>query len=242
MVKPILFNTEMVRAILAGHKTMTRRLIKPRYRDDECGFQVITNAHTGKFVGVEKLSDQGSGLFPDGSERYVSPPCQPGDILYVRETWSFWPCFDCDNEMCYGGETNYKGTDGCFVYKTQKSKVPYEEKWRPSIHMPKEAARIFLRVAGVHAERLQDITDEQCMYEGIQQWSKDGKLYKYAPADSEGDYPMWPWKDTPIAPRGAFAKLWDSTVKTADISDYGFSADPWVWVIEFERCEKPEGF
>lgn len=68
-MKPILFNTEMVRANLDGRKNTTRRLIKPKYRDDECGFQVITNAHTGEFIRVEKISDQGAGMFPDGTEK-----------------------------------------------------------------------------------------------------------------------------------------------------------------------------
>lgn len=210
-MKPILFNTQMVRAILEGRKTVTRRLIKPRYRDDESGFQVVTDLHTGEFVRVEKTSDQGSGLFPDGSERYVRPPYRPGDILYVRETWSFWPCWDCDID-CNNRKVIYNGESGCFVYKTQKNKVPHNERWHPSIHMPKEAARIFLRVTAVRAERLQDITNDppgprnQVVREG----------FKYG-CD--------------------FVAVWQNTIKKEDLPTYGWEANPWVWVIEFELYE-----
>lgn len=239
--KPILFNSQMVRAILEGHKTVTRRLIKPRYRDDESGFQVITNAHTGEFVRVEKVSDQGCGIFPDGSERFVAPPCWPGDILYVRETWSFWPCYDCDNEMCYGRGTNYKDTDGCFVYKDQTSKVPYNERWSPSIHMPKVAARLFLKVTGVRAERLKDITIEDIRREGIRLTPREEMC--------GCDWETVGCREQPCSNRDAylpamyiskFAGLWDSTIQEDNYLTDSYSANPWVWVIEFERCEKPK--
>ena len=169
--------------------------------------------------------------------RYV-----PGDILYVRETWQYAYDMDSNENIDYESGRYLYAADNPAPFNgwimpdgSERDTMP----WRPSIHMPKEAARIFLRVTDVWVERLQDITDEQCMNEGIQQWSKDGKLYKYAPADGEGDYPMWPWQETPIMPRGAFAKLWDSTVPEAKMAQCGFAANPWVWVYRFERCENP---
>lgn len=102
-------------------------------------------------------------------------------------------------------------------------------KWRPSIHMPKGAARIFLRVTGVRVERLQDVTEEQAKCEGV------GDPYGYQSAE---------WYDqkelTTNYHINSFAGLWDSTVKKSDLAKYGWNANPWVWVIEFERVEVTE--
>ena len=230
--KPILFNTEMVKAILDGRKKVTRRIASI---NTEITCSDGSSAHDFAPDNINALHDPtgficrkcGFGVAPPHScvpcgTALFRPVYWPGDILYVRETWSFWPCYDCDNEMCYGRGISYKDTDGCYVYKTQRSKVPYEEKWRPSIHMPKEAARIFLRVTHVRLERLQEITADECPMEGV--WP----LYAGPVGEMEAFY------------KGAFAKLWDSTVKQADLDTYGWEANPWVWVIRFERCEKPK--
>ena len=127
-MKPILFNTEMVRAILDGRKTVTRRVVKPRYRDDEAGFQVITT-RTGEFVRIEKVDENECGIFQDGTERHVNPPYRPGDILWVRETWRktgvlIQPyAYRADEDRLH-----LVGEDG------QRLSVMY--RWRPSIHMP----------------------------------------------------------------------------------------------------------
>lgn len=221
VIKPILFNTAMVRAIRANEKTNTRRVIPP-----EKVAAVLTSP-----LGL------GNPDIPDS--RFVEILCstkyEKGDVLWVRENWAV--------------AADLPGvSEGGFVYMADYStfeQVNLKRKrfrWRPSIHMSKEVAREFLLITDVRAEQLQDITDEQCMNEGIQRWSKDGKLYKYAPADGEGDYPMWPWQDTPITPRGAFVKLWDSTVPKSKLHQCGFAANPWVSVIEFERCQRPDGF
>ena len=94
-------------------------------------------------------------------------------------------------------------------------------KWKPSIHMPKEAARIWLKVTDVRVERLQDMTSEQISREGV-----------------EVEYPhMLNGEEK----RYAFSTLWNSTIKKSDIDRYGWDANPYVWVISFERCEKSEG-
>ena len=194
-VLPILFNTEMVQAILDGRKTVTRRLVK---------FEGNKNPNWTGYI------KDGLVLY-NGTNEPCSKPCQYkiGDVLYVRETW-------CSR---YDGEKYFYLADKC-TKREEKKLLDYGEvKWRPSIHMPKEAARIFLKVKDVRVERLQDITDEGAYREGA------------------GD------KDV-IYQTGArvleFARLWDSTIKKSDIEKYGWSANPWVWVIEFERCEKPE--
>lgn len=193
---PILFNTEMVRAILDGRKTCTRRLVR--------------------FLPGE--NPQWTGYIRDGLMLYngKNEPCirkapyQPGDILYVRETWG---------EGYEEGTYIYRASDKLASLPTFKesSKLIYH----PSIHMPKEAARIWLKVTNVRVERLRDITPEQIGREGVE------VEYPHALNGEEKRY--------------AFSTLWNSTIKKSDLDSYGWNANPWVLVIEFERCEKPEG-
>lgn len=211
-MKPILFNTEMVCAILDGLKTVTRRPIKPHYRPDEAGFQIITDAHTGAYVRIE---------YYDGWEnetRIMTDPYQCGDILYVRETF-------CQDNA------------GKYYYKADDSIVFFEQdighglgwqflKWRPSIHMPREAARIFLRVTDVRAERLQDIAYADIIREGITEEDIDEREAINREASSKDLY----------------SRLWNSTVKPAALPLYGWDANPWVWVIAFERISKEEAY
>ncbi len=148
-VLPVLFNTEMVRAILDGRKTCTRRLVKPQ-PDEQHTYPLGFVVHS-----TEKKDEECFGFSVDehsGSIQYAKLPYQPGDILYVRETWSEW-------------------TDG-YLYKAWNSPFPQAGesammKWHPSIHMPKEAARIWLKVTNVSVERLQDITEDGANKEKI---------------------------------------------------------------------------
>ena len=133
-MKGILMNTEMVKAILDGHKTVTRRLIKP------------------VALGI---------TYEDGSPARKSP-YQPGDVLYVRETW----CKFVAEHIIDGVWYEYKANATPALEATRKA---YGYKWRPSIHMPKEAARIFLRVIGVRVERLQEMTWRDARAEGLVQ-------------------------------------------------------------------------
>lgn len=207
MEKPILFNTEMVKAIMEGRKTVTRRLIKPKYKGDECGFQVVTT-NEGEFIRVEKIDENECGIFADGTERHVNPPYKVGDILYVRETW----CKDGESYF-FKADTDM---DEAIIYMAIN-----DLKWKPSIHMPKEAARIFLRVTDVRVERLQDITTEEILKEGV--------IQRFPNVNDEY---------TPDVLRGGFIGLWNSTIKDSDYNNYSYKANPWVWVIEFERIEK----
>lgn len=235
-VKPILFNTEMVRAILAGRKTMTRRLIKLIPQNTECKHELQTfNDMLPEYAKGDyecACRKCGWGVQRDGTSIF-KPPCIPGDILYVRETWC----------LAYDGEKYFYLADKRTAREESRLLDYDDARWRPSVHMPKKAARIFLRVAGVRVERLQEITDEEIKKEGVQLTARESECKcawespgcRQQPcgnrdAFEEGKYT---WK---------FAALWDSTVKAEDISDYGFSANPWVWVIDFERCERPEGF
>ena len=209
-IKPILFNTEMVRAILEGRKSCTRRIVKPQQLigmlPDKC-----KNGAPEEFLKEKKLMFKPYCDMTDTEliKTSYNPPYQPGDILYVRETWS---------EGYEEGTYIYRASDklaGLPTFK-ESSKLIYH----PSIHMPKEAARIWLKVTDVRVERLQEITSEQICREGVE------VEYPHVLNGEEKRY--------------AFSTLWNSTIKKSDLDRYGWDANPWVWIIEFERCEKPE--
>ena len=224
-VLPILFNTEMVRAILDGRKTVTRRLVKPQPKSKLC--YTFAGSDCGTWGYPSKTAHESWGeeyRLPDNitKEDFVkrwNPPYHTDDVLYVRETWSpIYPDKE-SNEVCG------------YIYKEDSleeydNRYPDGEdyqwggKWRPSIHMPKEAARIWLKVTDVRVELLQEITSEQIGREGVE------VEYPHVLNGEEKRY--------------AFSTLWNSTVKKSDLDRYGWNANPWVWVIEFERCEKPE--
>ncbi|MVQ45026.1 hypothetical protein GCK47_04745 [Roseburia intestinalis] len=195
-IKPILFNTEMVRAILDGRKTCTRRICKDA---NECTVPDMEFYNADKRTyAVHNFADKEQMEQLSTAER-TCPICT-GDILYVRETWKEAP-------------------KGYYYYEDwQKDDIADVTKWKPSIHMPKEAARIWLKVTNVRVERLQEITEVQAQAEGC----NSGLLTGACTA------------------RGQFEDLWNSTVKKSDLDRYGWDASPWVWVIEFERCEKLE--
>lgn len=232
-IKPILFNTEMIRAILDGRKTVTRRLVKPQPKSKLC--YTFAGSDCGTWGYPSKTAHESWGeeyRLPDNItkedfEKRWNPPYHADDVLYVRETWSpIYPDKE-SNEVCG------------YIYKEDSleeydNRYPDGEdyqwggKWRPSIHMPKEAARIWLKVTDVRVERLQEITVDGCHREGI-------NIETSAVTDGETlnrnhDFSL-----------EKFETIWDSTVKKSDLDSYGWDANPYVWVIEFERCEKPEG-
>lgn len=226
-IKPVLFNAEMVRAILDGRKSCTRRLVKPQPDEKHTyplGF--VTDSTEKKEVGCFGFGIDEYG----GSIQYAKPPCQPGDILYVRETWTeecgkYYYRADYDSDYLDPCETlsggypascrNHPGCDGCMATSTRIH-------WHPSIHMPKEAARIWLKVTNVRVERLHEITSQGA-------WKEGARCSCLHPVpDCAGN-------------KTAFIEIWNSTIKKSDLDRYGWGANPWVWVIEFERCEKPEG-
>lgn len=233
-IRLVLFNTEMVKALLEGRKTVTRRVMKPQPQESE------TNPH--RLTSGCYYFDVPSKRFPGDLDRIVGPywpPYQPGDILWVRESWQVvyeteWseanpytgrnireliPNFDSIQKVEAGisqecSSMAMKPRMKYFVFKASDIKYADNKNglvWRPSIHMPREAARIFLRVKGVGVERLQDIDDAGVTAEGLE----------------IGCY---------------FDELWDSTIKPKDRAAYGWGANPWVWVIQFEHYEKPSGF
>ena len=188
-VKPILFNAEMVRSILDGRKTVTRRVIK---HDVDA---ILNSTYHKEHPEVDDKQI---------ISKLCMPPYQPGDILYVRETWA-------------------QAAAHTFFYRANKT--VQNILWRPSIHMPKEAARIFLKVTSVRVERLQDIDDEQAKEEGAN-W-RNGKNVGFEEKMRRSAVER-------------FAEIWNATIKKSDLDRYGWDANPFVWVIEFEVCDKPE--
>lgn len=231
--RPILFNTEMVMALLNGTKTCTRRVVRYKYSNTE--MKIKKDKYGARLIEIQK--DENS----DGSTyQKLLPfvekeaPYQPGDILYVRETFTWCPCWDCGLDTVPDGCKNpviydsKKKEHGCYMYRASCEDNEYlsADTWHPSIHMPKEAARIFLKVTDVRVERLQEITVDDCHREGINIATSsvtDGETLK-----RNHNFSL-----------EKFETLWDSTIKKSDLNVYGWDANPWVWVVEFERCEKP---
>ena len=208
--KPILFNTDMVRAILDGRKTVTRRVLKvpSKYKNIPSVTARLVNTN-GEIVTYAK-----GQLAPI----IIPHPHQIGDVLYVRETW---------NEYL-----NNENIEYCYLADTQD--ITYVDmddepiKWKPSIHMPKSAARIFLKVTDVRVERLQDITVEQAIKEGFEGIPCGCSMTGCTDCYDSG------WSEPPQI---GFMYTWDSTIKKQDLDKYGWDSNPWVWVYEFERVD-----
>lgn len=214
-IKPILFSSEMVSAILAGRKSQTRRVIKPQ------PVHMFVEGLAHVTIGMDPAEDGRNWYDTDGVNpgKLIRCPYRPGDVLWVRETWlqldrDHWMS---DREtpldrIAYLASTD---TDGDRIRKE------YGYKWRSPIHMPRWAARLWLRVTAVRAERVQDISDEDARAEGCDGKCPVGHIPTYLKGPCSYQY----------------AQLWDSLNQKRG---YGWNANPWVWVITFKRCEKPE--
>ena len=213
---PILFNDEMVQAILDGRKTCTRRLVK------------FLPGKNPQWTGYIK---DGLMLYNGKNEPCIrKAPYQPGDILYVRETWNKAGLVDDSDHVIEGTEKYYYAAGPekpCFDFWVDPETGEHKDRmpWKPSIHMPKEAARIWLKVTDVRVERLQEITEDGAKEEGANY--KNGKNVGLEEK----------MRRTAIE---RFAEIWNSTIKKTDLDRYGWDANPWVWVIEFERCKSRE--
>jgi hypothetical protein len=207
--RPIIFSTEMVQAIIKGEKTQTRRKCKHQH------------------WSYSEESDVNQNKIVQKADRNVSCPYgQPGDLLWVRETWAIFPPAD--------------GTIGRkikTVFKADTMDLPHPARWRPSIHMPKSAARIWLRVKDVRVERVWDISDEEILAEGVRIrvsnknspiliLGQNNKAIDFLPSIdiSKGD--NWNQHELLFA---HWAELW-CTVNGRQ----SWEGNPWVWVVEFE--------
>lgn len=212
-MKPIIFNTEMVRAILDNRKTVTRRLIKDTNILNWWDYEVDGTP-------IAFIEQETGDFYPP------TYPCryQPGDILYVRETWAkqcglYWHkaglIFDENGRNIHG--------------------IVVPQKWYSPACMPREAARIFLRVADVRVEKLQDITEIGALQEGIEKIQVN--VFN---AKNVFEYKIPGTKQVCVSACGAYLNLWNRKIKPADRALYGWEANPWVWIIEFEKISKEE--
>ena len=203
---PILFSTPMVRAILEGRKTQTRRVIQPQsdvmYCDfDDMGWELKEDKREN-YSAYFKLPEA-SWIATDKPtwRRMKSIYGQPGDHLWVRETWLL------DGEI--------------YLYKADFGKGILSDSWnghwKPSIHMPRKASRLMLEIVNIRAERLQDISEEDARAEGVV-WQRD---FGNGPETREA--------------RPVFFDVWDAINGNRDQGAYTVSKNPWVWVVEFKR-------
>lgn len=201
MERPIVFSTEMVRAILEGRKSQTRRVIKPQahhYNADLLQPYILYPCYSDNDFG--------------DIDKPIVCPYQPGDILWVRETWGI-PIAP----IAMAGRAIYKAD-----YQDGNAPLADGEKWRSPIHMPREVARLFLRVKNVRVERVQDITEKDAKAEGVEFW--DVELY----CKSDRCF----YAASELNPVDRFHALWDWLNAKRG---YGWHTNPWVWVIEFEK-------
>lgn len=201
--RPIIFNNEMVRAILDGRKTQTRRVIKPQ----------PTKWLKYQLTSRDWITFQGNDD-PDDLCVWKCPYGVPGDRLYVRETWQI-----CSREEVIPGEPTIPWAHNpeqlVVVYRASSQEVNPDHpewgrsRWRPSIHMPKWAARLWLEITDIRVERVQDISEDDARAEGVI------------------NDPVVPWVDQPIT---WFSRLWNSINEKRS---YGWDVNPWVWVVTF---------
>ncbi|HFI1947344.1 TPA: hypothetical protein ACGPN1_004290 [Yersinia enterocolitica] len=200
--KPILFNAEMVNAILSGRKTQTRRIISEKTLHL---FGVAASA--GECHPIELCDQRSQSYYLD-----FCPLGKPGDQLWVREAFAAG--------LCTESTLAYRAT-----HKTEDLEEGWGEtiKWTPSIHMPRWASRINLLITGVRVERLNDISEQDAISEGLECYVDDGVPY-YGPFNN-GD----------CRPDVVFRGLWDSIYGQKEGENW--QANPWVWVINFDRME-----
>lgn len=202
--KPILFTGEMVRAILDGRKTMTRRVMKPQPPNNaQSCLMAADNSGDVKFF--KDIIPHHVGLALTGWVK--CPYGRPGDILYVREAWRVYLRENCPFIQYKSDEYEERITHDIYHDLQFRNR---RITWRPSIFMPKWASRIRLRVTAVKAERVQDITEEDAIAEGIE--------------------PREP--NHVVSARYRFAQLWNSINAKCG---YSWDSNPYVWVIEFEE-------
>jgi len=212
-MKPILFSTEMVKAILADKKTQTRRVVKPKYINTH--FKLVNgDLWEQENVPPPKRMPNGRTLLKVAATIIRKPRYEVNDILWVRETCAYFEC----------------AAGAGYIYRADENHNPTIEyclpdRWKPAIHMPREAARIFLRVTEFKYEQLQQISFGDCCAEGVYPielitGDENGILHGHAATNE-------------------FRDLWDSLYEKKDGGIYLWNKNPWVEAYTFERVDKP---
>lgn len=212
--RPILFNGAMVRALLDGRKTQTRRIVKPQFPIDAVPTEMCavtsegwqTSGHSGFWC---------DDCDPNDEARVRCEFGVPGDRLWVRETFC-----RIDGQTQPSIETDYRAT---YTHGARLGdSLGIKKKWTPSIFMPRHASRITLEITNVRVERLQAINEIDAINEGIEK-TESGYWSLYGQAEVDGTY----------SARTSFRALWES-INSPD----AWNDNPWVWVVEFKRLSK----
>ncbi|HBY6332099.1 TPA: hypothetical protein RUZ73_002080 [Klebsiella pneumoniae] len=238
----MIFNAEMVRAILDGRKTQTRRIMKVQPESNQLGLLLITDSTKHSDIGKYHWAESNATGNHVRSKLFSCPFGAVGDRIWVRETWAILGnedgcCIDWEEKLCKADERSaariYRasceqrpGNYGLWSipddadWKPHTKDYQYEGAWRPSIHMPRWASRILLEITDVRVERLNAISQEDAQAEGME---LTGWRPTYSDPDSGGEV---------LTPYDNFAQLWASIY-----GDESWNSNPWVWVIEFKRVE-----
>ena len=244
--KPILFSGLMVRAILDGRKTQTRRVVKIQPPEDVG--EIVTGRYHPVIIdrdGVEQPGRETFGAYDYDGQWGCRCPWESGDLLYVRETWGTKRMVSLTQRRAPWDEVVYRagrqvraskdappGNFDTQTWPLSWSEDKPDDRWRPSIHMPKWAARIWLRVTDVRVERLQEITEMDAKAEGFEDTEVVGHSTAGRPfGDGFTMGPLTEWTSA----SGNFARLWEALNAKRG---YGWDANPWVWVVSFERSSK----
>lgn len=213
--RPILFSAPMVRAILSGTKTQTRRVVKPQPDNDPALHHPIAPYHNGRGGWNWVLAATGHGT----GDPFPCPYGAPGDRLWVRETWAYG---------IHALNARNAEREGPWVYGADSAAEQGRlcDRWRPSIHMRREASRLVLEITGVRVERLQDISEADAQAEGIFPHVRGGWHWLKHDSSNPDDWNQFGYKTAALA----FQALWESIN-----GPESWVANPWVWVVEF-RC------
>lgn len=233
----ILFNDDMIRALLDGRETQTRRLVTPQPVFMPAG-DGLPDSYFWAAKGADNPRSKNAGVYGDTSEmgdmafrgmlEDACPYGRPGDLLWVRETHHLSHA----NAVTYRADFNYNpfSDDECGEDCSMVG-----EKWRPSIYMPRWASRLTLRITDVRVERVQDISEKDAIAEGVEVFNEDGNLWYSGWMDGKDSWFDENWKWHCNDPVQAYKELWDGINFKRG---HGWATNPWVWVIEFEVIHK----
>lgn len=214
--RPILFSDQRVRALLAGQQSQTRRIMKSH------PFGPVQDNHEGCYgIDVKHNHLQGNRVMSMENLSLHSPHGQPGDRLWVRETWR-GPVIAPDEVADYQSDPAAFNTRSYCRYRADTQAFGNEETaghsgWQAGIHMPRWASRIDLLITRLRVEKIQDISDADILAEGVQ-------------FDSHFLNNFFSQQNDTVSPKEAYRKAW-----TAQYGGTSWEVNPWVWVIDFER-------
>lgn len=220
--RPIIFNSDMVRAVLDGRKTQTRRVMRVQPESNQYGLLHITDSTKRSDIGKYHWAESNATGPHTRSALFSCPFGTVGNRLWVREAYRVHSRATDVATLVYKASEQQSWTQQTHRVPIEKCNKPaVVDKWTPSIHMPRWASRIALEITGVRVDRMYDISEADARAEGVEQL-RGGFWRHYQPG----------WTQHQLSARGSFVTLWKSIY-----GEDSWQANPWVWVIEFKRVE-----